>query len=69
MRRSIGFPLTLGIVLTILVLTLAVGWQILVVGDVRPVSDGLTSLDWTLLVLGTIFFLLVMIGLVWLCPA
>jgi two-component system phosphate regulon sensor histidine kinase PhoR len=66
-RRSIGLPLTLGIVLTILVLTLAVGWQILVVGDVRPVTEGLTPLDWTLLVLGTIFFLLVMAGLVWLC--
>ena len=25
-RRSIGFPLTLGIILLILVLTLAVGW-------------------------------------------
>jgi len=66
-RRSIGFPLTLGIVLTILVLTLAVGWQILVVGDVRPVTAGLTTLDWTLLVLGTVLFLLVILGLVWLC--
>ena len=67
MRRSIGFPLTIGIVLTILVLSLAVGWQILLVSDVRPVAAGLTKLDWTLLVLGTVFFLLVIVGLVWLC--
>jgi len=66
-RRSIGFPLTLGIVLTLLVLSLAVGWQILVVSDVRRVASGLTRFDWALLVLGTVFFALVIIGLVWLC--
>ncbi len=65
-RRSIGFPLTLGIVLGLLVLALAVGWQILVVADARPVAAGLSKLDWVLLVLGTLFFVLVMIGLVWL---
>ncbi len=67
MRRSIGFPLTLGIVLTLLVLSLAVSWQILVVSDVRRVASGLTRFDWALLVLGTVFFALVIVGLVWLC--
>ncbi len=66
MRRSIGFPLTLGIVLVLLVLALAVGW-ILVVSDARSVARGLTTLDWALLVLGAVFFLLVIVGLVWLC--
>ncbi len=66
-RRSIGFPLTLGIVLTVIVLVLAVGWQILVVGDVQGVARSLTSFDWILLVLGTVFFALVIVGLVWLC--
>ena len=66
-RRSIGFPLTLGIVLTVIVLVLAVGWQILVVGDVQGVARSLTSFDWMLLVLGTVFFALVIVGLVWLC--
>ena len=66
-RRSIGFPLTVGIVLTLLVLILAVGWQILVVSGVRPVARGLTTLDWLLLILGTVCFLLIMVGLVWLC--
>ena len=46
MRRSIGIPLALGIVLALLVLALAVGWQILVVGDARSVAAGLTTLDW-----------------------
>jgi signal transduction histidine kinase len=66
-RRSIGFPLTVGIVLVVLVLALAVGWQILVVSDARGVARGLTNLDWLLLVLGAVFFLLVIVGLVWLC--
>lgn len=66
-RRSIGFPLTLGIVLTVIVLVLAVGWQILVVGDVQGMARSLTRFDWILLVLGTVFFALVIVGLVWLC--
>ena len=66
-RRSIGFPLAVGIVLLLLVLALAVGWQILLVSDVRIASRGLSSLDWVLLIAGGIFFLLVIVGLVWLC--
>jgi len=69
-RRSIGTPLTLGIVLMVLVLTLAVGWQVLVWSNDLPrvpVDPGLSSRDWVLLVLGTLLFVLVMIGLVWLC--
>jgi signal transduction histidine kinase len=64
LRRSIGLPLALGIVLAILVLSLAVGWQILVVAP-RP-SSGLRTLDWVLLVLGSVLFALVLAGLVWL---
>lgn len=66
MRRSIGLPLALGIVLTILVVTLAVGWQILVVGTPRPQAADLRPVDWVLLVLGTLFFVLVLAGLSWL---
>jgi signal transduction histidine kinase len=65
-RRSIGIPLAIGIVLAILLLALAVGWQILVVGEPRPVAVGLSHLDWVLLVLGTLFFALVLAGLLWL---
>jgi signal transduction histidine kinase len=66
LRRSIGLPLALGIVLAILVLALAVGWQILVVGAPRPGASGLRTIDWVLLVAGTVFFALVLAGLVWL---
>jgi signal transduction histidine kinase len=66
-RRSIGFPLTIGIVLTLLALALAVGWQILVVRDLAPVARGLTTVHWLLLILGTLFFALIVIGLVLLC--
>ena len=68
-RRSIGFPLTLGIVLAILVLALGVAWQlqILVWDDVRAVREGLSYLDWVLLVAGAIFFALVFVGVFWLC--
>jgi signal transduction histidine kinase len=63
-RRSIGIPLALGIALAILVLLLAIGWQILVLGDPRPLEIGLTTRDWVMLVLGTVFFVLVLAGLV-----
>ncbi len=66
-RRSIGFPLTLGVVLLVLVLALAVGWQVLVWNESDPLQRGLTDIDWVLLVLGAVFFLLLVVGLVWLC--
>ena len=35
-RRSIGFPLAIGITLMVLALLLGIGWQVLVVGDLGP---------------------------------
>ena len=66
MRRSIGVPLAIGIVSMVLVLALSVGWQILVWRDATQLSDALTPLDLVLFVLGTLFFLMVFGGLVWL---
>lgn len=65
-RRSLGFPLALGLVLLLLVLALAVGWQILVWSGVRPGAEGLATADWVLVVLGSVSFLLIIAGLVWL---
>lgn len=65
-RRSIGTPLAIGIVGMVMLLALAVGWQVLVWTDL-PRGEQPPWLDWLLLVLGTVFFVLVMIGLVWLC--
>ena len=64
MRRSIGTPLALGIGLAILVVALAVGWQILVLDDPRPLASGLSTREWLLLVLGAVFFTLVLAGLI-----
>ena len=65
-RRSIGTPLVIGIVTVLLLLALAAGWQVLVLGDFDP-RPGPRTLDWILLVLGSLFFLVVLVGLVWLC--
>lgn len=66
-RRSIGGPLVIGIVSMVLVLALAVGWQILVWRDDSGVDSGLSPFDAVLFVLGSLFFLFVAAGLVWLC--
>lgn len=67
LRRSIGFRVTVGVTLTLLAASLAVGWQILVVADLRPVAEELGTVHWVLLVLGTLFFVLLIVGLVLLC--
>jgi len=70
LRRSIGLPLTIGIVLVLLALALAVGWNVLVVrgvGDVRQVAARLSGTHWVLLSLGTLFYALLIAGLTLLC--
>lgn len=66
-RRSIGFPLALGVTLTVMAAALGVGWQILVVGELEPVTRGLTAVHWLLIVLGSVFFVLIIVGLLLLC--
>jgi len=67
-RRSVGFPLTLGFVLAILAVVLAVVYWVLVLGEVRPIApSGLGTLGWVLLALGTTFFVLIIVGTGWLC--
>ena len=39
----------------------------LLVGDLRPVTEGFTTLHWVLIVLGSFFFVLLIVGLVGLC--
>lgn len=67
LRRSIGFRVTVAVTLTLLAAALAVGWQILVVGDLAPVARDLEAVHWALLILGSLFFLLLILGLVLLC--
>lgn len=67
MSRSTGTPLTIGIVLMLLLVVLAAGWQVLVWSDRPDAAPALRVSDWLLLVLGSLFFLVVMAGLVWMC--
>jgi signal transduction histidine kinase len=66
-RRSVRFPVTLGFVLTALAVLLAVGWVVVLISDRANATPGLTTLDWALLVLGVVLFLLIIVGLAWLC--
>jgi len=65
-RRSIGLALALGITLCVIAVGLGVGWQLLVVA-IRPVTRGLGSGEWALIVLGSLLSLLILVGLVLLC--
>jgi signal transduction histidine kinase len=65
-RRSIGLALALGITLCVIAVGLGVGWQLLVVA-IRPVTRGLSSGEWALIVLGSLLSLLILVGLVLLC--
>ncbi len=65
--RSTVTPLTIAIVLMLLLLSLAVGWQVLVWTDRPDAAPSLRPSDWLLLVFGSLFFVVVMIGLVWMC--
>lgn len=69
MRRSITLPLTIGIVLVVLALALAVGWNVLVVRGigVEQVAARLSGTHWVLLGLGTLFYALLIAGLTLLC--
>ncbi len=66
-RRSIGYPLALGISLMVIALALGIGWQVLVVGSWRPAASGLTAAHWIAIVLGSIFAIVMIAGLVLLC--
>ncbi len=58
MRNSYGWPITLAVVMIVLVVALIIGWVILTV----EIEN--TGLFWTLLVMGTSFLGLVLVGVV-----
>ncbi len=59
MRPSYGWPITLAVVMIVLVVTLIVGWIILTVREIDR-----SGVFWVLLFVGTIFLLLVLVGVV-----
>jgi signal transduction histidine kinase len=66
-RRALVFRVAIGIVATVLAVALAVGWQILVVSDLGSAARGFTPTSLWFLVLGSVFFALVIVALVLLC--
>lgn len=57
-RRSLKFPITLGVTMIVVIVTLIVGWVLLTVQQPQSV------LYWTLLIVGTVLFVLVLVGVV-----
>jgi len=62
-RRSLKWPITLGVIMIVLIVALTVGWILLAV--LRLGNDkGAGALYWTLLAVGTTFLVLVLVGVV-----
>jgi two-component system phosphate regulon sensor histidine kinase PhoR len=59
MRSSLGWPITLGVVMIVLVVAMIVGWVVLTVGQTEK-----SALYWVLLTVGTVFLVLVLVGVV-----
>lgn len=64
MRRSFLPRITVGVILMLLVLALAVGWQVMLWSGLGSEGEGFSTREALFLIFGTIFFVLVMIGLV-----
>jgi signal transduction histidine kinase len=61
-RRSLSWPITLGVIMIVLVVALTVGWVLLTVFGV--IEEPGSPLYWTLLAVGTIFLILVLVGVI-----
>jgi signal transduction histidine kinase len=62
-RRSLRFPITLGVVMIVLVVALIVGWVVLaVINAIR--SEESAGIYWALLSVGTVFLVIVLVGVV-----
>ena len=59
-RRSLRWPITLGVVLIVLVVALTVGWVI--VSASAALKSEHSAVYWTLLAVGSAFFVLVLVG-------
>jgi signal transduction histidine kinase len=62
-RRSLKWPITLGVVMIVLVVALTVGWILLAVFGAMQDRNA-AALYWTLLTIGTIFLVIVLVGVV-----
>jgi signal transduction histidine kinase len=63
-RRSLRWPITLGVTMIVLLVALLVGWVVLSVYGAMADRGTNAPLYWTLLPIGTLFLLLVLVGVV-----
>jgi two-component system, OmpR family, phosphate regulon sensor histidine kinase PhoR len=61
-RRSLGWPITLGVVMIVLLVALTVGWILVVV--VAATRTSASGYWWAILAVGTTFLALVLVGVV-----
>ena len=61
-RRSLGWPITLGVVMIVLLVALTVGWVLVVVVAANRTSS--SGYWWAILAVGTTFLVLVLVGVV-----
>jgi signal transduction histidine kinase len=62
-RRSLKWPITLGVIMILLIVALTVGWVLLAVFGALQ-DQSFAPLYWTLLSVGTLFLVLVLVGVV-----
>ncbi|MFQ5653163.1 MAG: sensor histidine kinase [Planctomycetota bacterium] len=62
-RRSLKFPITLAVLMIVLLVVLTVGWVLLAVFGAQA-DDRSAGLYWTLLSVGSVFFVIVLVGVV-----
>jgi signal transduction histidine kinase len=62
-RRSLKWPITLGVTMIVLLVALTVGWVLLAVTGALK-DQNFAPLYWTLLTVGTIFLVFVLVGVV-----
>lgn len=62
-RRTLGWPITLGVVMIVLLVALTVGWVLLSVAG-AVTNDEQAAFYWTLLTIGSIVLVLVLLGTV-----
>jgi signal transduction histidine kinase len=62
-RRSLKWPITLGVTMIVLLVALTVGWVLLSVFSALA-DRGFAPLYWTLLSVGTVFLVLVLVGVI-----
>lgn len=62
-RRSLRFPITLGVTLIVVIVALIVGWVLLTIIAANQ-SSSRPGVYWTLLAVGSLLFLIVLVGVV-----